>query len=387
MIGNPHSEVDILSRLQNVLSGIEFNSFRINTNNYIVAQMIRKQLQDKSNVEESQDPDIVINYFDGDLFIEIQPIYIYGRYRKMRRDMPQTKWPCHSCGGHGCARCNYTGKIYSHSVEDIYGNYLLPLFKGRSTSFHGLGREDRDALMLGSGRPFVIEIKKPHVRSIPEEKLYYRDDNIEVICPHYTTRDKIKYVKQSAFFKRYRAEFRCETPVLSSSIGERFPLGPVIVHQRTPLRVLHRRSDKVRDRMLMDGYIMMLDENRGILEIIVESGFYVKEFISGDGGRTWPSLSTIVGRPCECRALDVLTVFDDDLFLRLIEGFPQESDEGFQFVDISGMRITEDADVTPLLSSLAPGVAREVMSMKEKRCDRRCSECKIWELCLKRDKT
>ena len=39
------------------------------------------------------------------------------------------------------------------------------------TSFHGMGREDIDVRCLGSGRPFVLEIKGPRVRETDLEKL------------------------------------------------------------------------------------------------------------------------------------------------------------------------------------------------------------------------
>ncbi|MDL5501640.1 MAG: tRNA pseudouridine(54/55) synthase Pus10, partial [Candidatus Methanoperedens sp.] len=39
------------------------------------------------------------------------------------------------------------------------------------TAFHGAGREDIDALMLGEGRPFIVEAKKPHKRHIDLEAL------------------------------------------------------------------------------------------------------------------------------------------------------------------------------------------------------------------------
>ena len=48
-----------------------------------------------------------------------------------------------------------------------------------------------------------------------------------------------------------------------------------------------------------------------VWEVRVESGTYVKELVSGDGGRTRPSLSEILAVPCTCKALDVLEVHWD----------------------------------------------------------------------------
>jgi tRNA pseudouridine synthase 10 len=44
------------------------------------------------------------------------------------------------------------------------------------------------------------------------------------------------------------------------------------------------------------------------LIIEAESGTYIKELISGDGGRTRPSLSELVGVPCNVSKLDVIEI-------------------------------------------------------------------------------
>ena len=41
--------------------------------------------------------------------LQINPIFIEGRYRKLIRGIPQTKWPCTKCKGKGCEECNFTG--------------------------------------------------------------------------------------------------------------------------------------------------------------------------------------------------------------------------------------------------------------------------------------
>ena len=34
--------------------------------------------------------------------LDIRSHYVYGRYRKLERGIPQTKWPCRACKGRGC---------------------------------------------------------------------------------------------------------------------------------------------------------------------------------------------------------------------------------------------------------------------------------------------
>jgi tRNA pseudouridine synthase 10 len=44
------------------------------------------------------------------------------------------------------------------------------------------------------------------------------------------------------------------------------------------------------------------------MEIKCDAGLYIKELISGDGGRTKPSLSALLGVEAEVTELDVLDV-------------------------------------------------------------------------------
>ncbi|MCS5525811.1 MAG: hypothetical protein NZ737_01885, partial [Candidatus Poseidoniaceae archaeon] len=81
--------------------------------------------------------------------LDIRSHYIYGRYRKLARGIPQTKWPCRACKGRGCRKCDGTGMQYDSSVQGLVGNPLLDIFGSKEHSFHGMGREDIDVRCLG----------------------------------------------------------------------------------------------------------------------------------------------------------------------------------------------------------------------------------------------
>ena len=81
-----------------------------------------------------------------------------------------------------------------------------------------------------------------------------------------------------------------------------------VIKQRTPSRVSHRRADLVRPRLV--NYVDVLSHNEGMveLEIRAQHGTYIRELVSGDEGRTDPSLSSLVGSPCKVEVLDVLNL-------------------------------------------------------------------------------
>ena len=108
-------------------------------------------------------PDLVVvfNPFLEKVRLQVNPLFVAGRYRKLVRTIPQSKWFCSNCRGRGCEKCGGTGKLYPESVEELSSKPLLEATLGEEAFLHASGREDIDARMLGSGRPFVIEVSKP----------------------------------------------------------------------------------------------------------------------------------------------------------------------------------------------------------------------------------
>lgn len=245
--------------------------------------------------------------------IQINPLYIEGKYNKLKRGIPQTKWPCTKCKGRGCEECNHTGKQYPESVEELISEHVLKLTKGREAKFHGAGREDIDVLMLGSGRPFVLEIKEPKIRNLDFEQL---EEDVNKINEgktsyhnlHLCERGRKAEIKQSSpdAYKIYNALVVCDQPFDEDKLEKLTKLDEI--HQQTPLRVLRRRADKVRIKHVLDLSYEIIDEKTFNMRIKTQGGLYIKELISGDEGRSNPNVGEILGVSAECAQLDVIEV-------------------------------------------------------------------------------
>jgi len=85
-------------------------------------------------------------------------------------------------------------------------------------------------------------------------------------------------------------------------------LSNTIIRQRTPIRVLHRRADIIRERRVYKVLTRPLSNNSFEITIECEGGLYIKELIDGDGGRTRPSVSEILGEKAFCSELDVIDI-------------------------------------------------------------------------------
>lgn len=250
--------------------------------------------------------------------LDVAPLFIYGRYRKLSREIPQTKWPCRVCQGKGCPRCGGTGKMYQTSVQEQIGDVILPHAQAKEHFFHGMGREDIDALMLGTGRPFVIEISSPVVRNLDlaalEREINEKSKGlVEVEQLRPSDREEVRQVKDSTHDKEYRVQVSIHGKVNKGRVDEVLrTFNRTRIVQRTPVRVSHRRADLNRERYIV--YVVLEDfqDDRMTLRLRTESGTYVKEFVHGDEGRTEPNLSEMLGVPCTVDALDVIGVIDSN---------------------------------------------------------------------------
>jgi tRNA pseudouridine synthase 10 len=261
-------------------------------------------------------------------------VFIEGRYRKLSRDLPQTVFFCPECKGHprrrkGCARCQGFGKLTRDSVQELIGWVVGAAFKTRKNKFHGAGREDVDVRMLGEGRPFVMEMVNPKVLDVDlaaiEDEVNRRNaGRLEVRGLHWTEKSRVRVIKETPHAKEYVARVRIEggiaPDVLAKLVGAR-----IHVTQQTPQRVKHRRADKARERWIEFREFTRVADGASadapaqspapsgsdwLVRIRTEHGTYVKEVINGESGSTTPSLSELVGHPCQCVELDVSAILD-----------------------------------------------------------------------------
>ena len=254
-------------------------------------------------------------------------VFVEGRYLKHTRDLPQTVFFCPECKGHPrrkrkCERCEGFGKLTRDSVQELVGWVLGKAAGTRRHKFHGAGREDVDVRMLGEGRPFVVELIDPRTTQIDlaevEAEINSRNEGrLEIRGLHWTQKGRVRVLKEGRFAKEYRARVAVDDAPnvddLATKIGERYT-----VAQTTPSRVAHRRADKVRERWVELLALEGAPEGEGaetefFVTLRTQAGTYVKEAISGEDGRSEPSLATLLGvKEARCVELDVLAILDEE---------------------------------------------------------------------------
>ncbi|TYL40184.1 tRNA pseudouridine(54/55) synthase Pus10 [Natronococcus pandeyae] len=284
--------------------------------------------------------------------VQVNPAFVYGRYRKLERDIPQTEWPCRECGGSGiqlgddgeepCDYCGGSGYMYDTSVEQVVRPHVVEAMDGDEGTFHGAGREDVDARMLEGGRPFVLEVKRPRHRD-PDAGALEREINdaadgaVEVEGLRLATYEMVERVKEHDASKHYRADVEFADPVDEEEFEMALEeLTGTTVEQYTPQRVDHRRAGLTRERTVyeMDGDLH--EPTLAEVRIHGAGGLYVKELVSSDDGRTEPSLAGLLETDAEVTALDVTGVEGEDEPFELEEYFRNEPrNEGDELTETS----------------------------------------------------
>jgi len=248
-----------------------------------------------------KDPDVWVlaDLAAGSVAIRVEPLFACGRYRKLVRGISQCRWAAAPT-----------------SVQEIVGDPVCRAAEGQDHLFHGCGREDVDVRCLGE-RPFALQVIRPRRRHLDWAALateINRSGKVEVLDLAPCRRPVVAHLKELRPEKTYRALVRLASDVddaalarLSSLVG--------IVRQRTPQRVLKRRPDLLRDRQVVSLNWRRVDGRTVEIEVRTQGGLYIKELVSGDSGRTRPSVAEVLGAAAECAELDVMAVHVEEVRL------------------------------------------------------------------------
>ncbi|XP_077380326.1 tRNA pseudouridine synthase Pus10 isoform X2 [Festucalex cinctus] len=232
-------------------------------------------------------------------------IYVAGRYNKFCRSLPQTPWLIDG------------QRRMESSVEELIAAPVLAAFAAQGFNFSSSGREDVDVRTLGNGRPFALELLNPRRSRLSEEKMRSVQELINASSEKIRVRD-LQMVSRDAMSrmkegeeektKSYQALVWTQKSIREDDIAFINHIKDLRVAQKTPLRVLHRRTLAVRQRLIHSMSAALLDRHHFRLGLKTQAGTYIKEFVHGDFGRTKPNLCQLLDTHTDILELDVQSV-------------------------------------------------------------------------------
>ncbi|CAD8076955.1 unnamed protein product [Paramecium primaurelia] len=284
---------------------------------FLPTQNNLEKISKLNQIQLSQFKIINVNYpVKLEVTTSYQNIFIKGNYIKLGRYISQTPWFING------------NRIYADSIEDLVSAEACKIFKPSSLKFHSGGREDIDVRMLGNGRPFAIELVDPHcgLQIQTQEILNQIESNInsqkvvKVTPLQYTDTNIFEELKNSEInkVKAYCCIVECKYIVNGDLIKQANQIKDLIIKQKTPIRVLHRRTQMVRDKIIHSLLIKQINEKWLLVYLLSSAGTYIKEFIHSDLDRTVPNLCTLLQNECDIYQLDVMKLYekiDDDVII------------------------------------------------------------------------
>lgn len=169
--------------------------------------------------------------------------------------------------------------------------------------------------MLGRGRPFILEITEAKTALSGFNKINDLH-NIINSSSEYVKVSPLKKVGKDYFeeirkgeegkLKVYTCIVWCQRPISQSDMDYLTSLPALELKQKTPIRVMHRRSLKTRQKFVLKMQAYYINPHFFQLRLVSSGGTYIKEFVHSDFGRTVPSIKTLLGSKTDILQLDVL---------------------------------------------------------------------------------
>ncbi len=234
-----------------------------------------------------------------------KPVFVGGRYNKYSRTLSQTPWIV-------------DGQRKSESsVEELICEKISSLVRCDCHKFSSSGREDVDVQMLGTGRPFLVELLNPKNISFSKENLEIVEQEINKSTTDIQVRNLSQVSKEATDVirksnedkkKHYSALIWTPEEITPEAVAFLNDTKFLEIAQKTPIRVLHRRSQAVRKRIIYQFVAKFMNSHHFTLCLSTQAGTYIKEFVHGDFGRTQPNLRLLMKQDVDILQLDVLEV-------------------------------------------------------------------------------
>ena len=166
----------------------------------------------------------------------------------------------------------------------------------------------------------MLELLQPHRRffgasDLKEMEAAVNDADVGVEIHDLVITDRLATVRLARHSESKRKKYRCVVwsgrPIRSLEdhwVVALHAKKDIPLVQKTPLRVLHRRSLLDRPKVIHGVQLERVNDHWFVVDVETQAGTYVKEFVHGDCGRTSPSLGDLLHSCCDIVQLDVLNM-------------------------------------------------------------------------------
>ena len=287
ILKNSFLERDDLVKSKFKLKGIENIKFGVS------AEIIKKISRRTKSKRIVDNPDLFIqaNFKDESCTIRTKPLFVYGRYNKKIRKLPQKQVLCKSCNGIGCHNCNFDGLETLESVESNISNFLIKKFDGNQVKINWIGGEDQSSLVLGDGRPFFAKILNPKRRN----RILRKSLKLEDISLSELKKIPIPPKGSIAFKSKVSIIIDTKKPISLTQLKK------LDILKNSEIHDAGKNKKNTQKRIYKISY-KKLGKTSFLLDLLLDGGIPIKSFIQNS--EITPNVSKLLDNQCRCKSLD-----------------------------------------------------------------------------------
>jgi len=237
-----------------------------------------------------------INFKTERCNVKTKPIFLYGKYIKDKRGLPQKEKSCQDCNGKGCIFCNNHGIVSFDSIEGKISKFLYEKFETEQVKFTWIGGEDKTSLVMGNGRPFFAKLLSPKKRNVRLAK----KSNLDEIVIHALR--KIDHIPNGSI--RFKSKIKMLVLAKNGISSNKLKRLKQLV--TVPIEITDS-SNKQHKRVIHKLKYKKNSLQSFTVEIEADGGIPIKRFV--DGFNIIPNISSILGIQCSCEKFDINQIY------------------------------------------------------------------------------
>ena len=259
-----------------------------------IAKELAKKISRRTNSKRiTDDPDLFIqaNFKDESCILRAKPMFVYGRYNKKIRKLPQKQGLCRSCNGIGCHNCDFKGIENLQSIEGKISNLFIKKFDCNQVKINWIGGEDQSSLVLGKGRPFFAKILNPKRRN----RILRKTSDLEGVYLSELQKLSIQPKGSIPFKSEVSITIDTKKPISSNQLKK------LKILENAEIQDFSRDKRRIKKRIYKVGY-KKLGKTSFILDLFADGGISIKSLIQQSD--LVPNVSELLENQCECKKFD-----------------------------------------------------------------------------------
>ena len=264
----------------------------------VTRELVKKFARKTSTRIDHLLPGIIftINFRTEQCDVKTKPIFLYGRYIKNKRGLPQKEESCQDCKGKGCIFCDNHGIVSFDSVEGKISQFLYEKFETNQVKFTWIGGEDKTSLVMGNGRPFFAKLLSPKKRNVRLAK----KSNLDKIMIHALR--KIDHIPNGSI--HFKSKIKMLVSAKNNISSNRLKKLKQLV--TVPIEITDSNNKQHKKTIHKVNYKKNSLQSFTV-EIEADGGIPIKRFV--DGFNIIPNISSLLGTQCSCEKFDINQIY------------------------------------------------------------------------------